>query len=46
MKFGVIAVSRNEKHTFSKANVDSIFLIENYGVEDDAHAGKTVKHIF
>ncbi len=40
----VIAVSYSSKHTFSKTNVQSIKLIAGYGVEGDAHAGKTVKH--
>ena len=42
----VIAVSRNETHTFSKPNRSAIQLIEGLGVEGDAHAGKTVKHRF
>lgn len=46
MNYRIIAVSRSEKHTFSKKNLDSINLIKNFGVEGDAHAGKTVKHIF
>ena len=40
----IIAVSRSEQHTFSKPNQTSINLIEGFGVEGDAHAGKTVKH--
>jgi len=40
----VIAVSRSAEHTFSKPNDESIKLIEGFGVEGDAHAGKTVKH--
>jgi len=40
----VIAVSRSETHTFSKTNRSNIQLIEGFGVEGDAHAGKTVKH--
>lgn len=42
----VIAVSKSKKHTFSKLNTDYINLIEGIGVEGDAHAGKTIKHIF
>lgn len=42
----VTAVSRSKTHTFSKANQPEINLIEGYGVEGDAHAGKTVKHRF
>jgi MOSC domain-containing protein YiiM len=40
----VVSVSRSVEHTFSKPNEDSIRLIEGFGVEGDAHAGKTVKH--
>jgi len=40
----VIAVSRSAEHTFSKPNEESINLIQGFGVEGDAHAGKTVKH--
>jgi len=46
MNYHVVAVSRSEKHSFSKENLDSINLIENFDVEGDAHAGKTVQHIF
>ncbi len=41
----VTAVSRSEGHTFSKANQDSILLIEGLGVEGDAHKGATVQHV-
>ncbi|MCA9889810.1 MAG: MOSC domain-containing protein [Anaerolineae bacterium] len=40
----VLAVSRSSQHTFSKENQMSINLIENIGVEGDAHAGEKVKH--
>lgn len=46
MEAKVIAVSCSETHTFSKQNKDSITLIEGFGVEGDAHAGKHIKHIF
>ena len=46
MNSKVVAVSRSEKHTFSKKNIESINLIYDFGVEGDAHAGKTIKHIF
>ena len=42
----VIAVSCSAQHTFSKPNQLSITLIEGFGVEGDAHYGKTVKHRF
>ncbi len=40
----VLAVSSSATHTMSKENQPSIRLIEGLGVEDDAHAGATVKH--
>jgi MOSC domain-containing protein YiiM len=40
----VTAVSRSATHTFSKRNEPEITLIEGWGVEGDAHAGKTVRH--
>ncbi|MEZ2127935.1 MULTISPECIES: MOSC domain-containing protein [unclassified Sinorhizobium] len=40
----VISVSRRQTHEFSKTVVDTINIIENFGVEGDAHAGVTVKH--
>ena len=40
----VTAVSTNSTHSFSKFNRDSIKLIAGWGVEGDAHAGKTVMH--
>jgi MOSC domain-containing protein YiiM len=40
----VVAVSRSAKHSFSKPNRTVINLVEGFGIEGDAHAGKTVKH--
>lgn len=40
----VVAVSRDQLHRFSKTIVDEITLIERWGVEGDAHAGRTVQH--
>ncbi len=40
----VAAVSRSATHTMSKGNQEEIRLLEGLGVEDDAHAGATVKH--
>lgn len=40
----VVAVSSSPFHTFSKPNQPTIHLIAGFGVEGDAHAGKTVKH--
>lgn len=42
----VIAVSKSKVHGFSKAVEESITLIEDYGVEGDAHAGKKIQHVF
>ena len=42
----VVCVSVSRGHTFSKKNVQSIRLIENFGVEGDAHAGPTDQHLF
>jgi MOSC domain-containing protein YiiM len=42
----VVAVSRSSRHTFSKPNLTSIKLIEGIGVAGDAHAGRTVKHLY
>lgn len=42
----VVAVSCSSRHTFSKSNLMSIKLIEGIGVEGDAHAGRTVKHLY
>ena len=44
MKPAVVAVSKSGSHTFSKPNLDVIRLIEDFGVQGDAHAGTTVKH--
>jgi hypothetical protein len=44
MSWFVIAVSRDDTHRFSTANVDVIRLIKGFGVEGDAHAGTTVQH--
>ena len=41
----VRAVSRSATHTFSKPNEDQITLIAGHGVEGDAHAGETLKHL-
>jgi MOSC domain-containing protein YiiM len=42
----VAAVSRAAAHTFSKPTVESITLIEGWGVEGDAHAGATAQHLY
>jgi MOSC domain-containing protein YiiM len=40
----VIAVSRDDRHRFSKPQAESIVLLAGLGVEGDAHCGATVKH--
>ena len=41
----VEAVSANIDHGFSKANLDVIRVIRDYGVEADAHFGTKVQHL-
>ena len=40
----VVSVSRSGSYTFTKPGVEAIRLVEGLGVEDDVHAGVTVKH--
>ncbi|MBB5843069.1 MOSC domain-containing protein YiiM [Conyzicola lurida] len=42
----VVAVSRSASHSFSKPAAEAITLIENWGVEGDAHAGVTAQHLY
>jgi MOSC domain-containing protein YiiM len=42
----IVSVQISGRHAFSKAATDSIKLIENYGVEGDAHAGATDQHLY
>lgn len=42
----VVSVQISGRHAFSKAAQDAINLIENYGVEGDAHAGATDQHLY
>jgi MOSC domain-containing protein YiiM len=42
----VLAVHSSSKHAFSKAPKEAIRLIENCGVEGDAHAGTTDQHLY
>ena len=42
----VVAVSRSATHSFSKPSADAITLVENWGVEGDAHAGATAQHLY
>ncbi len=43
-KARVIALSLSPTHSMVKENVEEVQLIENHGIEGDAHAGATVKH--
>jgi MOSC domain-containing protein YiiM len=40
----VVAVSRDERHRFSKLPAEAISLVEGLGVAGDAHAGTLVQH--
>ena len=40
----VVSVARHQTHDFSKTVVSAIDIVENLGVDGDAHAGVTVKH--
>ena len=40
----VVAVHTRSDHSFSKDSVPVIELVAGHGVQDDAHAGATVKH--
>ncbi len=40
----VTAVSRSQRHRFSKDNAAQIRLVAGLGVEGDAHSGETVQH--
>ena len=42
----VVAVSRSARHSFSKPTTEAITLVEGWGVEGDAHAGKTTQHLY
>jgi MOSC domain-containing protein YiiM len=44
LKGTVIALASNAKHEFSKPAQESIKLIEDHGVEGDAHAGRFMQH--
>jgi MOSC domain-containing protein YiiM len=42
----VVAVSRSAKHGVGKVPQETIRLLDGLGVEGDAHAGKTVQHVY
>jgi MOSC domain-containing protein YiiM len=41
----VVAVHRDAEHAFSKTEEDQIRLLAGFGVEGDAHSGRTVQHL-
>lgn len=45
MKGSVVGVHRSASHSFSKPPEEKISLVAGMGVEGDAHAGVTVKHL-
>jgi MOSC domain len=40
----VVGLARDDRHRFSKLPVESIYLLEGFGVEGDAHAGVYTRH--
>ncbi|MCQ1955778.1 MOSC domain-containing protein [Arthrobacter sp. zg-Y826] len=38
--------SQSSRHNFSKDLVESVLLVEGLGVDEDAHSGTTVQHVF
>ena len=42
----VVAVASNAKHEFSKPAKETIKLVEDHGVEGDAHAGQFMQHCY
>lgn len=45
MKTAIVkSVHKSASHTMNKYTCEQIVLVENHGVQDDAHAGVTIKH--
>jgi MOSC domain-containing protein YiiM len=44
LKGTVVSVASNPKHEFSKPAKETIRLVEDHGVEGDAHAGRFIQH--
>lgn len=40
----ILALASDSKHRFSKTPQDSLTLLEGLGIENDAHAGRLVRH--
>jgi len=40
----IVAVSRDDRHRFSKPVVEEVVLLEGLGIEGDAHCGATTQH--
>jgi len=46
LKGTVVAVASNARHEFTKPTKETIRLVEDHGVEGDAHAGHFIQHRF
>jgi MOSC domain-containing protein YiiM len=46
LKGTVVAVASNARHEFTKPTKETIRLVEDHGVEGDAHAGRFIQHRF
>jgi MOSC domain-containing protein YiiM len=46
LKGTVVALASNARHEFTKPTKETIRLVENHGVEGDAHAGRFIQHRF
>jgi MOSC domain-containing protein YiiM len=46
LKGTIVAVASNARHEFIKPTKETIRLVENHGVEGDAHAGRFIQHRF
>jgi hypothetical protein len=46
LKGTVVAVASSARHEFTKPTKEAIRLIEDHGVEGDAHAGRFIQHRF
>jgi MOSC domain-containing protein YiiM len=46
LKGTIVAVASNARHEFTKPTKETVRLIEDHGVEGDAHAGRFIQHRF
>lgn len=42
----ILSVQVSSKHSFSKTPTDTIQLVQNFGVQDDAHGGEHDQHLY